>query len=473
VIAGVVIGLYLALMLVLGVVGYRSGTSTPDDYFLAGRKVGPIVTFFTLVATNFSAFFFLGFAGAGYRIGFAYYAIMAFGTALVIVAFYIIGNRAWLLGQRHGYITPPELMGDRLRSAPLKITVLAVMVIFTLPYLALQPIGAGYLLAEISGGKIGQFTGAVLLTVFMVAYVFLGGMRSVALTDVVQGAMIFALIGLAVVVIGNAFGGVREANEHVFSVRPDLFSRAGAGDYYTPQIWISDMLLWVFAIPMFPQVFMRFFIPRSAGALQLATVLYPIVTALLFFGPILIGVWGHLEFPGLTATESDQILPMMMAEFAPDWLAALIMVGALAAFMSTMDSQLLALSSMLTRDVYVSFLKRDASVERQVLVGRILVVALSAIGLVIAYDPPGTFQAIVTQAFAGLAVLTPTTIAALYWRRATATGCVSSIMAGEATLVAFRLGWLPPEATLGFRPLLPALAVATILLVALGRWTRP
>jgi len=464
-----IIAAYLTVTLAIGVLGYRRGTPTADDYFLADRRIGGFVLFFTLIATNFSAFFFLGFAGAGYRVGYSYYGIMAFGTALVGVAFYVIGGRVRRLGRRHGYITPPELIGHQTGSPTLKLLFLTVMVVFTVPYLALQPIGAGYLLSQISHGTIPQFAGAVGLTAFMVAYVFLGGMRSVALTDVVQGVMMFALMLAAVLVLGAALGGIREANLAAQSQMPELFSRTGRGGFFTPRIWFSYMVLWVVAVPMFPQVFTRFFVPRSPRALRASATLYPIVTATLFLGPIMIGVWGHLRFPGLEGIAADRILPMMMTELAPDWLTGLVMVGALAAFMSTMDSQLLALSSILTRDVYTRFTRRDVSTAEQVRVGRALTVVLAILGLAIAYHPPATFVAIVTQAFTGLAVLAPTTLAVLYWPRTTAWGCVASILIGEGLLLGSRLQLLPPGWSMGFLPLVPILTLCTATILLTGR----
>ena len=91
------IGAYLLLTLVIGIIGYRSQKDTPEDYFLAERKIGSIVLFFTLIATNFSAFAFLGLSGAGYRIGISYYPMIGFGTALVRITFYVIGYKVWLL----------------------------------------------------------------------------------------------------------------------------------------------------------------------------------------------------------------------------------------------------------------------------------------------------------------------------------------------------------------------------------------
>ncbi len=461
-----IIALYLSVTVAVGIYGHHRGQKNPDDYFLASRAVGPLVMLFTLTATNFSAFFFLGFAGAGYRIGYSYYGIMSFGTALVALSFYFIGHKAWKLGKQHGYITPPELIGDRFRSRTLKVVFLAFMVIFTMPYLAIQPIGAGYLLSELTGGAVPYFWGAVLLTSFMVLYVFLGGMRSVALTDVIQGILIVALIVLAVSIIGGRLGGVFEANERVYEIKPELFSREVAGAFFTRRRWFSFMVLFFFAVPMFPQVFMRFFIPRSPSSLKLAATLYPIVTAFLFFGPILIGVMGHVTFPNLVGNDSDQILPMMLAQHAPAWLATLVMVGALAAFMSTMDSQLLALSSMLTRDIYLEFIDRGASIEKQVKLGKVLVVALSVVGLIIAYRPPDTIFDIATEAFTGLAVLFPTTIAALYLKKVPAWSCVLSILTGQLLLIGFHYEVIPAGWSFGFLPLIPILAVCFGIILA-------
>ncbi|NES85018.1 MAG: sodium:solute symporter family protein, partial [Moorea sp. SIO2B7] len=147
----VVLAGYLLVTLVVGLVGYRQQKNTPDDYFLADRNMGAILLFFTLIATNFSAFAFLGFSGSGYRIGLSYYGMMGFGTGLIALTFYFIGYRVWLLGNKHGLITPSELIEARFRrtgvspgiSNTLKLIFLAVMVIFTIPYLTLQPIGAG------------------------------------------------------------------------------------------------------------------------------------------------------------------------------------------------------------------------------------------------------------------------------------------------------------------------------------------
>ncbi len=446
-----VLGFYLLLTLLLGLRGTRAGSGAADEYFLAGRSIGPLVMFFTLVATNFSAFFFLGFAGKAYHVGYAFYGVMSFGTALVAVTLYLVGDRAWRLGKSTGAISPAELIGGRLNSRALRLLVLAVMLIFTLPYLALQPIGAGLLLERLTG--IPYFYGAAGLTVIIVMYVYVGGMRSVAWTDVLQGALMFALIIVAVVVIAQEFGGIGPANEAVFANRPQMFDAFGADGSLGIERWAALMLLWPLAVPMFPHMFMRFFTMRSARSMHLAAVSYPLVTALLFLMPVMIGVWGGEIFPDLVGKEADSILPMMVTQFSSNWLSALVMVGALAAFMSTMDSQLLAMSTMLTRDVYIEHVRPGAGMNEQVFVGRVLVPILAALGLLIAVlEPAGIFD-IVTAAFSGLAALFPAAVAAMYAPWIRPGWCIASILAGEFIVVGHATHLLPDALLFGSEPI--------------------
>ena len=459
------IGAYLFLTLIIGIIGYRSQTNTPEDYFLADRKIGSIVLFFTLIATNFSAFAFLGLSGAGYRIGISYYPMIGFGTALVGVTFYFIGYKVWLLGKEKSLITPSELIASRLPSQPLKLIFLAVMVIFTIPYLTLQPIGGGYMIENLTNGQISYFWGAAFLTFIIVLYVFFGGMKSVAFTDVLQGVLMLILMIVAVVTISQSIGGFTEANQTVYQLKPDLFSRSGMNNFFTPHKWFSYMLLWGLSVPMFPQMFMRFYTPKTANSLKFSASLYPLVTAIMFICPVLIGMWGHINFPDLVGKEADRIFPMMLAEYISTPMASLVMVGALAAFMSTLDSQLLALSSMITRDIYIVYIRPQATLTEQTFVGKILIVVLAVIGLILAANPPATIAAIATQAFTGLAVLFPTVIAALYGKNISPLSCIISIIFGEMAVIGFQADIIPKSWALGFLPVVPIVVICSLIIV--------
>ncbi len=461
----IAIAIYLLSTLAIGIVGYQGSQNTVDDYFLANRSLGSVVLFFTLIATNFSAFFFLGFAGSGYRTGISYYPLMAFGTGFAALTFYVIGYRVWLLGKAKGLVTPPELIEECFGNQTLKLIFLAVMVVFTLPYLALQPIGAGYLLENLTGGQIPYFIGATILTLAIVFYVFIGGMKSVALTDVLQGILMSGLMIVAVIAIAYSLGGFTVANETAYKLEPELFSRNGADNFFTPQIWFSYLCLWSFTLPMFPQMFMRFYTPKTPTSLKVSVILYPIITIILFICPVIIGVWGHIAFPDLVGKATDQILPMMLSKYTPIWISSIVMVGALSAFMSTLDSQLLALSSILVRDIYVSCWRKNASLSEQTLMGRFLIIVLAIIGLILAYKPPSTILALATQGFTGLSVLFPTVIAALYGKNIHPVNCIVSILVGEAMLLGFQIGWIPRSFTFGFLPVVPIVAICSLIII--------
>jgi len=455
---------YLALTFLSSLIGVKNQSETPESYFLANRNVSAFVLFFTLIATNFSAFFFLGFAGEGYRIGYSYYAMMAFGTAFAALSFYIIGNKAWTLGKEKGYITPVEMIGDMSGNKVLKNTYLLVMVLFTFPYLALQPIGAGYILENLTGGQIPYFAGATLLTVFIIFYVFLGGMRSVVFTDVKQGILMIILMFAAVIAIASDFGGIASANEKVFAIKPDLFSREGGGNYFTPQKWFSLNLLWIACVPMFPQIFMRFFISKDLKSFKISTVLYALIPVCLFILPVMIGVMGHLSFPGLEGRAVDQILPKMLVEHTSEWFGTLVMTGALAAFMSTLDSQLLALSTISTRDIFLPFAGKEVNLKKQVRIGKLFVVVFALIGLAIAYNPFASIFNIAKMAFTGLAVLFPTTVAVFYLKKVNYWACVISIIAGEIIVFGMFKGFIPKEWFLGFESIVPALLISSLII---------
>jgi len=461
-----VIAYFIGLIL-LGIYAHKRTKKTAQDYFLANRTFGPVILFFTLAATNFSAFTFLGFAGKAYDSGFGQYGIMAFGTAIMAIMFYVIGRKVWKLGKEKGYITPPELIGDRFNSTSLRILFMGVMVVFTIPYLATQAIGAGMLIESVTGASIGWQIGAIFTMFVIMIYVLFGGMRGSGWTDVIQGVLMISALTLAVVFIAINLGGFEAANTMAYNASPELFTRPGGGDFFMPMMWFSFMLLWIFADPMFPQIFSRFYTAKDEKSLKQSMILYPIVVSFLFLCPVLIGIWAHgvgLDVAG----QKDMVLPMMVANYAPGFVYAFVMVGALAALMSTADSQLLSLSTMLSHDL--PFKKFKIS---EINIGRILIVILSLFAIlfvITSYNPrEGIMGTLVKTTFSGLAVLCPTTIAALYWKKATKYGCIASILIGEASVFIFQYNLLP---TFGLLSATWAIIIAIVVLIVVSYLTK-
>ncbi|MEI7671465.1 MAG: sodium:solute symporter family protein [Deltaproteobacteria bacterium] len=446
-----------AYFLILLVIGYLTRThwkSSPSSYFLADRGLGTVILLATMTATNFSAFTVFGTSGAGYRDGYGFFPIMAFGTGFMALSFWVIGRKAWRIGQERGIITPPELVKSLYNSHALGFLFTLVMIIFTIPYLALQPMAAGYALQELLG--LPYFSGCVLVTAVIVLYTLYGGMRAVAWTDMFQGLLMLAMLVVVLAVIAGHYGGISEANRQVMALKPALFSRPGGSGHYTLGIWFSYMTLWFLCDPMFPQLFQRFFAAKSEQSISRMMLFYPLVCTVVFLPPIAVGVMGHLSFPDLDGKQADRILPMVVNAVAGDFMAALVTAGGLAALMSTMSSQLLTLSSIFTRDLLPVFWKPAMGNS---IPGRIFVIGLSIAGLALAYRPPATMVEIATETFTGLAVLFPTVLFGLYWKRVYSAPAILSILAGETSLILLHFKFILPD---------PFLPVIFVMLAAFG-----
>lgn len=423
---------YFLLVLAIGFIARTRWKSSPETYFLADRGLGTLVLLGTMVATNFSAFTMFGTSGAGYRDGYAFFPIMGFGTGFMALTFWILGRRIWQKGRDRGLVTPPELVKDIYQSPLLSFLFALVMIVFTIPYLALQPMAAGYVLEELVG--LPYIWGCVLVTGIIVLYTLRGGLRAVAWTDVFQGTVMFVLLLASLILVAAHHGGFVAANQKVMTAMPELFSRPGGTGKYTIGIWFSFIMLWFFCDPMFPQLFQRFFSAKSERNISRIMLFYPGVCTVVFFMPIAVGVLGRLSFPDLVGKQADRILPMVLTSISGDAMAALVMAAGLAALMSTMDSQLLTLSSIFTRDIVPMF-KKEASSSS--LTGRLFVICLALAGLALAYKPPATILQIATQTFTGLAVLFPTVIFGLYFKRVHAASAILSILCGETLMILF------------------------------------
>jgi SSS family solute:Na+ symporter len=449
---------YLCITLIIGMIFRKQAKKSRVEFFLAGRNLSKILLFFTMAATNFSAFTIFGFSGAGYRMGYAFYPVMGFGTAFMAISFSMIGGKILTLSKAHGYITPSDFVFHRYNSSVLKKLFSLVMIVFTLPYIALQAIASGKSLNSFIG--IPYLSGAALVSVFIIAYVALGGMRSIAWTDFMQGVMMIGFTIAAFVLIASKSGGFSHVHGEIAQRTPELFSRPGSGGSMGYGIWFGYMFLWFFADPMFPQLFQRFMAARDEETLQSTVVLYPIITTFLFFLTVSIGVMGRFAFPDLPTAQSDAIFPLLLGRYANPILGTLLLTGSLAALMSTMDSQLLTLTSMVTEDFFI--IKK-----KEILKEKLVIIGLGIAGILIAVKPPQTILDFINRTtFYGLSVLAPTVIGGLYWKRANKYGALTSILIGEGMVVAYYFNLIK---TPGILPVIPIMGATggTFILISL------
>ncbi|WP_128225232.1 sodium:solute symporter family protein [Halobacteriaceae archaeon SHR40] len=448
---------YLFIALGVGLVAYRVTERTAEDFYLASRTFGTVVLLFTVFATLLSAFTFFGGPDTAYAFGPEWILVMGLMDGVIFaLLWYLVGYKQWLLGQRHGYLTLGEMLGDRFGSRGLRALVAGISLFWLFPYIMLQQIGAGGALISLTDGAVPFWFGATLITVFMVIYVVLAGMRGIAWTDTLQGAFMLVMVWAALLwVLASVDGGISTINAGLETDAPGFL--ALGGEWYTPQRMLTFAISIAFGVAMFPQVNQRFFAAASETVLKRSFALWPILVVLLFVPAFLLGTWARGLGLEADIAAGQSILPVVLNEFAPGWFAALVIAGAVAAMMSSSDSMLLSGSSYFTRDIYRPIIDSSISQNREDLLGRIgvAVFAFLALGASIWVEEIGAFGAdtvgsllvdIGDLAFGGFAQLALPVLVALYWRQTTRQGIVTGLLVSQIGYLGFNL---LPEVTIG------------------------
>ena len=422
---GIVTG-YLLLALAIGLLAYRVTERTAEDFYLASRSFGTIVLLFTTFATLLSAFTFFGGPNLAYAQGPEWILVMGLMDGIIFaVLWYVIGYKQWLIGNRHDYVTLGEMLGDRFGSVGLRGLVAVASLFWLFPYVMLQQMGAGSALAGLTDGALPYWAGAALVTVFMIVYVVLAGMRGIAWTDTVQGAFMLGITWVAALWVLDAVGGAGAATAAVAESNPEFL--ALGSDFYTPEYMLSTAISIGFGVAMFPQVNQRFFTAGSKTVFKQTFILWPVLVLLLFVPAFMLGTWAAGLGVEVDVAAGENVVPLLLNEYTPVWFAALVIAGAMAAMMSSSDSMLLSGSSYFTRDVYRPFIDADISDRREDLLGRIGVVVFATATFFASLRQPGTLIEIGDLAFSGFAQLAFPVIVALYWRKTTLSGMYAGI----------------------------------------------
>jgi SSS family solute:Na+ symporter len=439
-----VIGAYLVLALGVGLVAYRLTDDTAEDYYLASRTLGTVVLLFTTFATLLSAFTFFAGPNIAFNAGPEWILVMGLMDGILFaLLWYVLGYKQWLVGRVHGYVTLGEMLGDRFGSTALRVLVATVGLFWLFPYVMLQQRGAGIALETLTDGAIPYWVGAGGITLFMILYVGISGMRGVAWTDTLQGAFMLLVTWVAALWVLAEVGGAGAATDALAASNPEFLALGGG--LYTEQYVISTAVSIAFGVAMFPQINQRFFAASSKAVLKRTFALWPVLVLLLFVPAFMLGAWA--QGLGIEVPAGQNVVPILLNEYTPVWFAALAIAGAIAAMMSSSDSMLLSGASYLTRDVYrplrealrasdrASGEQGDPRAEdgpdREALLARGGVVVFALGSFVASLFSNATLFAIGDTAFGGFAQLTLPVLVALYWRRTTRTGMFAGVVGAQ------------------------------------------
>ena len=466
--AGVII--ILLFMLIPLLVGFYAATKaegSSDDFFIQGRGMGSIAVFFTVAATWWSAFAFLGSNASFYTNGPIY--LTAFGWNILFgFLYYVVGKRVWYLGKKFNYVTPSDLLGDFYSSEKLRIIVGAICVLFTVPYLQIQLTGGAYLIEVASGGVISYALAALIFYVVIIIYVWAGGMRAVAWTDIIYGALLFFGLLYSGFYILDLVGGPQQMFSRMAEEYPSHLTLPGPTGNSDYARWISLCIITAIGAIMGPQLWLRMYAVKDGKLFNLMPALISLV-AITYIGSVFIGYTGVLVMPDVD--NPDQILPLMISKYAPFVIGSLVLSAGAAAAMSTANSQIHAVSAVMTKDFYQRYKNPNADNNTLVKVGRYFLLIFSVVAYFFALYAPGVLVTVGLVAFGGTAQLIVPTVGAIFWQRSNATGAISGLLAGIFITVIYTFTSL--NSPLGLHPAMWGLLANMVLFVGLSMLTKP
>jgi SSS family solute:Na+ symporter/sodium/pantothenate symporter len=381
---------YLAILVYLGWEGYRRRQSNSlGDFYLAGSSLGFVVLFATLYATQYSGNTFLGYTGQAYRIGFAW--VMSVGMMMSVIIIYLLfAPRLHELAHRHGYVTPADWFQHRFHSRSLTMVVSLIMALSLLNYLYAQFLAMGHFVAGMTGGEVPFWAGVVGLGIVIGVYETLGGMRSVAWTDVVQGFMLFSGLMLVLLMAWPQIGGLGAVAQQLQATKPDLVRLP---PWWRCGNWVSWTVLLGFGAAVYPHAIQRIYAARDARTLRRSLKIMVWMPFFTTFPVFLVGIAAHGVIAERTGIATDQVMPAFLAAIggggpAAEWAAAFVSVATLAAIMSTADSALLSLSSILTVDIFARLRGRQADSRDLAHLGKWISWAILVVLVLMATNPP-------------------------------------------------------------------------------------
>jgi SSS family solute:Na+ symporter len=477
------IGLYLAIVIFIGLVSRGFLRRTGEDYFVATRSMGPFVLFMSLFGTNMTAFAILGSSGQTYLEGIGVFGLMASSSALVIpCVLFFTGTRLWSIGKRHGYVTQVQYFRDRWESNGLGTFIFVVLVFFSAPYILTGVMGGGTTLTQLTSatfkkdgtgfakqtagmrdylearvpawvvngltekfdkptsaeseskplwkavprerGGLRNWVGGLVICVVVCSYTFLGGMRGANWAQTFQAMLllVFGLVGFIAITQNPRIGGFEAA---LSKVKPELLAR---DDMSPAKFWSYTLI--PLSVGMFPHMFIHLLTSKKLGNFRYTFVFYPLCIALVWLPSVLLGLVAAGVIPGLSQGESKGVLLRLYRSFAPDMVTGLFGAGVFAAVMGSLDSHILCLGSMFTQDVVDHYgLAGEMSDRKKVFIARSFVVGLLALVFVAAqYADQRTIFGTGIWCFTAFSSLFPVLLAALFWKRSTKLGIAASTL---------------------------------------------
>ena len=427
--------IYMIGMLVIGWYAYKR-ISNLNDYMLGGRSLGPAVTALSAGAADMSGWLLMGLPGAIYvsGLGEAWLAI-GLTTGAYLNWIFVAPRLRTYTQVSNDSITIPSYLDNRLKdnSKIIRIASGIIILVFFTFYVSSGMVAGGVFFESSFG--LNYHTGLLIVSAVVIAYTLFGGFLAVSYTDFVQGLIMFLALILVPTFAIFLTGGVSDTVNSIKTVDPGLLSLFAG----TTTAGIISSLAWGLGYFGQPHIIVRFMAIKSiketkqARRIGIGWMILSLVGAIFV---ALIGVAYYQQNAGETLVDPEAIFIAMGQVVFHPFIAGIVLAAVLAAIMSTISSQLIVTSSALVEDLYKAVVKKDASEERYVLLGRISILVVAIAALIFAWTKNETILDLVGFAWAGFgASFGPAILLTLYWRKITGIGALSGMVVGAVTVI--------------------------------------
>ncbi len=476
----VVIGLYMAMMIGIGVY-FGKKNKTSEDYFLGGRSLGPWVTAMSAEASDMSSWLLMGLPGLAYLTGFCDAGWTAIGLIIgTYLNWKIVAKRL----RTYSYVsknsfTLPDFFSNRFRDEKKILLIISsiLMVIFFTVYTASGFSACGKLFNSLFGYD--YIPAMIVCSIVIILYTSIGGFLAASTTDFIQGMLMSAAIVIVLVVGVIEAGGVNAVIENGKNLA-GYFSLTNVHDPATGEavsyglVTVVSGLAWGLGYFGMPHILVRFMAISSAKEIKKSRLIAMIWVVISLAIAVCIGFTGAALYPGvLEGAASETIFVVMTNDLLPVVLVGLVISGILAATMSTSDSQMLLVSSSIAQNIYKGIVKKDASEKQVLVVSRASTILIAVVGMIIASDQESKIFDLVSYAWSGFgAAFGPLMLFALFWKRTTLAGAVSGMVTGGVVSIVWSMfisklgGWF------GVYSLLPAFVLSSIVIVVVSLLTK-
>ena len=476
---------YLAIMLVIGFVYSKRNNST-EDFYLGGRKMGPLVTAMSAEASDMSSWLLMGLPGVAYLSGICDAAWTAIGLAVgTWLNWFFVSRKLRRYSNNIGAITVPDFFAKRFHDKNNVITALSalVIIIFFIPYTASGFAACGKLFNSLFG--INYQVAMMLSALLIVGYTITGGFNAVCVTDLVQSIVMTGALAIVLIYGISRAGGWTAVMDNAAALPGYLsltstFDVASGSEVKYNFLTIFSTAAWGLGYFGMPHILVRFMAIEDEKKLKLSRRVATIWVVISLFVAVFIGVIGYtmskvgaLEM--LTGSNSETIIVKISALLSQHGvifalLAGVILAGILASTMSTSDSQLLAASSAVSSDILGAFRKDSSNKNGSMAAARITLLVISVVAAFIARNPDSSVFAIVSFAWAGFgAAFGPVVLFSLFWKRTSKWGALAGMVCGGSMVFIWKYLIRPLGGIWNIYELLPAflIACAAIVIVSL------